>query len=219
MVASNKAAGGLIAFMSVAVIAFAITIIALVADKLWPGVGSYYGCYWDYTQNPPVETCGTYTTTGICLMTSNSVNVCWYSYAAGAIGIVAALITAFAIFLPPVTTLVAGMFGSIWWLAYAITATVYSKDLNSEQIEFTIGAGTAAQRTVTIPYSYPRGDYRTMVYALAWTTFCCSLVVMALAFVMMRSESKSETTSYADKDSKAEDPVKPTGNPPATAAV
>lgn len=44
--------------------------------------------------------------------------------------------------------------------------TVYSKDLNSEQIEFTIGAGTAAQRTVTIPYSYPRGDYRTMVYAL-----------------------------------------------------
>lgn len=30
-------------------------------------------------------------------MTSNSVNVCWYSYAAGAIGIVAALITAFAI--------------------------------------------------------------------------------------------------------------------------
>lgn len=44
--------------------------------------------------------------------------------------------------------------------------TVYSKDLNSEQIEFTIGAGTAAQRTVTIPYSYPRANYRTMVYAL-----------------------------------------------------
>ncbi len=29
-----------------------------------------------------------------------------------------------------------------------------------------IGEGTAAERTVTIPYSYPRGNYRTMVYAL-----------------------------------------------------
>lgn len=27
-------------------IAFAIAIIALVADQLWPGAGSYYGCYW-----------------------------------------------------------------------------------------------------------------------------------------------------------------------------
>lgn len=34
-----------------------------------------------------------------------------------------------------------------------------------------------------------------------------------------RSESKREATSYANKDSKAEDPVKPAGNPPAAAAV
>ncbi len=33
---------------------------------------------------------------GVCLLTANSVNVCRYSYAASAIGIVAALITVFA---------------------------------------------------------------------------------------------------------------------------
>ncbi|KAI7843742.1 hypothetical protein COHA_002640 [Chlorella ohadii] len=186
MAGSSKAVGALCAFLSVAEIAFAITIIALVADQLWPGAGSYYGCYWDYSVVPAQEYCGTWYNEGVCLLTANSVNVCRYSYAASAIGIVAALITVFAMCLPPVATLLAGLFGSIWWLAYAITATVYSKDVNNQDFSVVIGAGTAAERTVTIPYSFPRGNYRTMVYALAWTTFCCCMVVMALAFAMMK---------------------------------
>ena len=39
-------------------IAFAITIIVLVADQLWPGTGYYSGCYYDYSVSPPVQTCG-----------------------------------------------------------------------------------------------------------------------------------------------------------------
>ncbi|PRW57746.1 peroxin 13 [Chlorella sorokiniana] len=214
MAGSNKALGALAAFLSVAEIAFAITIIVLVADQLWPGAGSYYGCYWDYSQSPAQQYCGTWTSSGVCLMTDNSVNVCRYSYAAAAIGIVAAIITVFAMCLPPVATLLAGLFGSIWWLAYAITATAYSKDVNNQEFSVTL-----AGQTVTIPWGYPRGNYRTMVYALAWTTFCCCMVVMALAFAMMKGKGKEEGESYANKNGHIEDPVKPAGNPPATAAV
>ncbi|KAI7841664.1 hypothetical protein COHA_004684 [Chlorella ohadii] len=246
--AGSKALGGLAAFFSVAQVAFAITIIVLVADQLWPGSGYYSGCYWDYSVTPAVEYCGTwynrgaagsrltatpasfsftplsrlhprlsasFAHSGICLMTNNSVNVCRYSYAAAAIGIVAALVTACAMCMPPAATMLAALFGALWWLAYAITATVYSKDVNNQEWSLVIGQGTAAERTVTVPYSYPRGNYRTMVYALAWTTFSCCVVVMVLAVAMMKGGKKAAQPA-ADKPYMAEEPVKPAGNPPAT---
>ena len=36
------------------------------------------------------------------------------------------------------------------------------------------------------PDGYPRGNYREMVYALAWTAFVCSLLTIPLGLMMSK---------------------------------
>ena len=36
------------------------------------------------------------------------------------------------------------------------------------------------------PDGYPRGNYRVMVYALAWTAFACSLLTIPLGLAMSK---------------------------------
>lgn len=51
-------------------------------------------------------------------------------------------------------------------LTSRLCTAVYSHNVDNQEWSLTLGQGTAAERTITVPYGYPRGKYRTMVYAL-----------------------------------------------------
>eukprot|EP00887_Chlorella_sp_A99_P002342 scaffold10.g2342.t1 len=104
----------------------------------------------------------------ICLMTTNSINVCAYSWAAAAIGIVAAV----ALVVAALAGSRAGaasvsLFLAVWYLALAITINVYSNKADNHT--FTTSAG------LELRLPLPQHKYRRDCYALAYTSFACSL--------------------------------------------
>lgn len=170
------------------------TIIVLIAQELYPGSG-YYQVYYPATNSySPV-----FYLEGTCLMSNNSINVCRYGYAVGAIGALSSIVLLVAICAPPFITVIISIFNSIWYLAFAITATVYSNNIKDD---------TSIPENVRL-YN---DKYRKDVYALAWTCFAVSLVSLPLALA-----SKKKTPQYEEKPMAGDAPY-PAAYPPSQPA-
>lgn len=138
-----------------------VTVIAVIRSELWFSSGVWWNGWW-YTS-----------TSSVCYMTTGEVsaNICTYGYWVGAIGIFCAFFlffTGFTKLRPGYRTrrvfevLLVG-FGIVWWLPFAITATVYGKQANN----------------VDLPYKH----WRNVVIGLAWgifVTYTVQLVVVLL---------------------------------------
>ncbi|KAL4444314.1 hypothetical protein ABPG75_012051 [Micractinium tetrahymenae] len=129
-----------IVFLALVVLAFAIAILIILTDHV---VGTDGTCYFD----------------------TNSVNVCRYGFAVCIISFLASIIMLFALCRPPVAIGGMAAFGTIWWLAYAITASVYNN---------AVADGT------------PEGHYRSTVVGLSWASFACELAILVLAAHLYR---------------------------------
>lgn len=196
---SQKTCGAAAAFFGLVVCALSITTIVLISTQLYPGQGTYSVYY-------PVT--GTYTNfylEGTCLMTTNSVNVCRYGYSVGAIGALAAIASMAAMCAPAMVTLLISAFQTVWFLAWSITATVYSNNLEGDD------------SLPQIVRDYHSG-YRRDVYAMAWTCFALSIVSIPLALAMKKSEDGAYAAP-AQKNLPGEKPVtyetQPAGYPAA----
>lgn len=169
--ANNKAQGAIIAFFGLVCVALCITTIVLISTELYPGSG-YYQVYYPST--------GTYSATfyveGQCLMTNNSVNVCRYGYAVGAIGACSSIVLMLALCAPPVVSVLMALFNFVWFMAWGITSTVYSDNIEGDD---------------SIPQLVRdyNSKYRHDVYALAWTMFAVSVVSLPLALMMKKKEA------------------------------
>ncbi|PSC67460.1 flagellar associated [Micractinium conductrix] len=213
----SKAVGGVVALFSAAVIGFAITIIVLVAEELWPGSGYYDACFTDYSVEPPITTCGTYYSSGICLMTNNSVNICRYSYSAAGIGIFAAAVTLCAMCMPAAVSVVMSLFQAVWWLGYAITVTVYNDNVSN--MEFTLDT---PKGPLTRAFGLPGGHWRNIVIALAWTAFAVCALCVPLSFKAGNEDSEADAPREHEEEVKYKMPDAPAGSigmPPPAAAV
>jgi len=161
--------GAVVAFFGFTAVALCITSIALIADKLYPS-----GSVTLYYPNGAEETYWM----GRCLMTNNGVNICRYGYSVGAIGACSSIVLMLAMCAPPVLSILMSVFNSIWFLAWAITSTVYSDNFASDE-------------SIPQPVRDYNAKYRTDVYALAWTCFAISLVSVPLAMSMKKGKPKS----------------------------
>ncbi|KAL4420201.1 hypothetical protein ABPG77_011417 [Micractinium sp. CCAP 211/92] len=192
MVSASKGPAALIAFFGLTCVALSITIIVLIAEELYPGSG-YYQVYYPATNSySPL-----FYLEGRCLMSNNSINVCRYGYSVGAIGALTSIGLLVAMCAPPFIPIVMAIFNSIWYLAFAITATVYSNNIEGDE---------------SIPENIRlyNAKYRKDVYALAWTCFAVSFVSLPLALATKKQSSKPEGKTMA-----AEAPY-PNAYPPAS---
>ncbi|KAL4856130.1 hypothetical protein ACK3TF_003282 [Chlorella vulgaris] len=186
----------LLSFLSVAEVAFAVTIIVLIADQLWPGNGYLTIC------NDITGVCATGYYEGVCLLTNNSVNVCAYGYAASAIGGIVSLVCIFAPCMPAMVACVLCLINSLWYLAWSITLTVYNSKVSDST-------------SVVFPDGYPRGHYRNIVIAVSWTMYACAAVSVLLA-AKMRMDAKTakpaeggQAEEYKMQEGKGEIPLHP----------
>lgn len=193
MMAKAKGPAALIAFFGVVCFALCITTIVLIADNLYPGAGTYQvylPALGVYSQPFYLD--------GTCLMTNNGINVCRYGYSVAAIGLLSSLVLMFAMCAPAILTILMSGFNFIWFLAWAITATVYSDNFADD---------------TSIPQAVRdyNAKYRRDVYALAWTMFSVSLVSLVLSFAMKKKEAEPSYPEAA-----AEKPLPGAGEPPAS---
>lgn len=175
------------AFMGVCIIAFSIAICVIVAQQLDGFFAITNGGITLFTGD-------------ICLMTTNSINVCAYSWAAAAIGIVAAV----ALVVAALAGSRAGaasvsLFLAVWYLALAITINVYSNKADNHT--FTTSAG------LELRLPLPQHKYRRDCYALAYTSFACSLVALACAALLGPREKEEEAGYRAHGASAAPPPA------------
>ncbi|KAL4448523.1 hypothetical protein ABPG75_005742 [Micractinium tetrahymenae] len=198
MVPAGKGPAALIAFFGLTCIALSITIIVLIAEELYPGSG-YYQVYYPATNSySPV-----FYIDGACLMTNNSVNVCRYGYAVGAIGALSSIVLLVAMCAPPFITVLMSIFNSIWYLAFAITATVYNNNIEGD---------------MSIPQNIRMYNekYRRDVYALAWTCFAVSFVSLPLALAIKKKEAQHYEPEDKPMAGTAPYPAPGAGYPPAS---
>ncbi|KAL4452765.1 hypothetical protein ABPG75_008427 [Micractinium tetrahymenae] len=174
MISAARGPAALVAFFGLVCVALCITTIVLIADNLYPGAGWYqvYLPALGVTSQP-------FYLNGACLMTNNGINVCRYGYSVAAIGILSSLLVMAAMCAPAILTIIMSAFNSIWFLAWAITATVYSDNFASDE---------------SIPREIREynAKYRRDVYALAWTMFSVSFVSLALSCALRKKEAAPE---------------------------
>lgn len=140
-----------IVFFALVVLAFAIAILIILTDHV---VGVDGTCYFDTT----------------------TVNVCRYGFAVCIISFLVSIIMLFALCRPPVAIGGMAVFGTIWWLAYAITVSVYNN---------AVADGT------------PEGHFRGTVVGLSWACFVCELITFLLAAYLYRASWQPEELGSA----------------------
>ncbi|KAL4441529.1 hypothetical protein ABPG77_002033 [Micractinium sp. CCAP 211/92] len=115
-----------------------------------------------------------------------------YGFAVCIISFLTSIIMLFALCRPPVAIGGMAAFSTIWWLAYAITVSVYNN---------------------AVPNGTPEGHYRSTVIGLSWACFACELAIFALAAHLYRvawqpeelgSGPVSEYGRYAEFKARAE---------------
>ncbi|KAL4420918.1 hypothetical protein ABPG77_001401 [Micractinium sp. CCAP 211/92] len=195
MMSAARGPAALVAFFGVVCFALCITTIVLIADNLYPGAGTYQvylPALGVYSQPFYLD--------GTCLMTNNSINVCRYGYSVAAIGMLSSLVLLAALCAPAILTILMSAFNTIWFMAWAITSTVYSNNFAGDD---------------TIPQAVRdyNGKYRRDVFALAWTMFSVSLVSLVLAFACKKKETEPSYPEAAH-----EKPMPGTTTPAAEAA-
>lgn len=145
-----------------------VTVIAVIRSELWFSSGVWWNGWW-YTSS-----------SSVCYMTTGEVsaNICTYGYWVGAVGIFCAFFlffTGFTKLRPGYRTrrvfevLLVG-FGIVWWLPFAITATVYGKQANN----------------VDLPYKH----WRNVVIGLAWSIFIIYTVQLVVVLLDWKTYPK-----------------------------
>ncbi|PSC67314.1 annexin A7 isoform X2 isoform B [Micractinium conductrix] len=158
--------GVLYMLLSLLSVGLCVAILIIVNQYLW--YGSY--CYWLYVGGNQIYTCLSYNR---CYMqtedSQGDINVCYFSWSAGAIGIFFALCVFFFQVcsgrnrhLPTCEVLVC-MMSLMWWIGVAVTTMIYSQ--NADDVP--VVPGINGQETDSMVLE-DKTDWRTSVWAMAW---------------------------------------------------
>ncbi|KAI7844343.1 hypothetical protein COHA_002141 [Chlorella ohadii] len=113
---------------------------------------------------------------GECLFTTAS----HYGLAVCIISFLCSIIMVFALCRPPVAIGGVAAFGTIWWLGYAITVTVYNRTSSDAGL--------------------PNQHDRTSVIGLSWACFAGMLLIFALASHLYRAKWEPEEMGRGPMD-------------------